>query len=477
MALLTAGIMPARTARRTDHVGYVRAWLVHVVSIIAAVPLWLVALLVVQDLETLTFEHVADELSAAVSAAIGLWFRSPRSTALTWTVVLAATELVFLLDAFWVMAWGAADEPLRSSFGRTLRRLWLHTAHLPAAGLLLCIMLPVLTYGSTLTRPQRPRPPPPSVAPDSPQWRAHEKKLDEYYTAKDRYSYAVTYTAGLGWLGRHWEETKSLLFFGVTAWWLWGVFRTVGAPRADDFSPRPPLCERCGYNLTGARIEGRCPECGTPVAASLNLDNRPGAPWERAAELGWLPAWWRCCVDSCVRPQAFGRQLKAYSEPDYQRWFLATCMIAAFGVGTIGYFGGSVLFPHEAGGSVPLTSLGLTALLVGGVAAAALPVLASLAAALVGMAYRSGSRRNLLPAAMQAACYSGAYILAWFVGMAALTAYATTFYSPLGALARALRISQDNLGFGAWIMLNVVAFLVYVGLIARITGAMRYANK
>ncbi len=36
-------------------------------------------------------------------------------------------------------------------------------------------------------------------------------------------------------------------------------------------------CLQCGYNLTGAALGGRCPECGTPVGYSLQ-SNLPGSP-------------------------------------------------------------------------------------------------------------------------------------------------------------------------------------------------------
>lgn len=32
--------------------------------------------------------------------------------------------------------------------------------------------------------------------------------------------------------------------------------------------PRPGTCKRCGYDLTG-NVSGRCPECGTPVGATV----------------------------------------------------------------------------------------------------------------------------------------------------------------------------------------------------------------
>src|SRR5690242_2831255 len=32
------------------------------------------------------------------------------------------------------------------------------------------------------------------------------------------------------------------------------------------------LCRRCGYNLRGLPLDGRCPECATPVGLSLRGD-------------------------------------------------------------------------------------------------------------------------------------------------------------------------------------------------------------
>jgi hypothetical protein len=43
----------------------------------------------------------------------------------------------------------------------------------------------------------------------------------------------------------------------------------------DDF-----LCEKCGYVLSGLRLDGHCPECGTPIAQS-HPDRRVGSPWQQ----------------------------------------------------------------------------------------------------------------------------------------------------------------------------------------------------
>ena len=44
---------------------------------------------------------------------------------------------------------------------------------------------------------------------------------------------------------------------------------------------RRPLCNECGYVLTGLATDGRCPECGMPVARSL-ATTRSAPPWATA---------------------------------------------------------------------------------------------------------------------------------------------------------------------------------------------------
>ena len=45
-------------------------------------------------------------------------------------------------------------------------------------------------------------------------------------------------------------------------------------------APQEPIptnvhCQKCGYNLTGVAIGGRCPECGAPVVPLYNALERP----------------------------------------------------------------------------------------------------------------------------------------------------------------------------------------------------------
>ena len=60
-----------------------------------------------------------------------------------------------------------------------------------------------------------------------------------------------------------------------------GAGRYVGEPVGPAFAPREPLCERCGYRITGLPLTGRCPECGTPVRDSLPGGGRQLTAWQR----------------------------------------------------------------------------------------------------------------------------------------------------------------------------------------------------
>ncbi|HOW71833.1 MAG TPA: hypothetical protein PKY77_14630 [Phycisphaerae bacterium] len=57
-----------------------------------------------------------------------------------------------------------------------------------------------------------------------------------------------------------------------------GGRRYVGQPTGPGFSPREPLCDHCGYRITGLPLTGLCPECGTPVRDSLPGGRRRPSP-------------------------------------------------------------------------------------------------------------------------------------------------------------------------------------------------------
>lgn len=84
------------------------------------------------------------------------------------------------------------------------------------------------------------------------------------------------------------------------------------APIPEDAT----LCERCGYILSGIAPEGRCPECGAPVRASLP-EARPGTAWQQRSGVGsWLWVSWAVLR----RPLAAFRAMRPVA--DRRTWML-----------------------------------------------------------------------------------------------------------------------------------------------------------
>ncbi len=69
-----------------------------------------------------------------------------------------------------------------------------------------------------------------------------------------------------------------------------------------------PLCEGCGYNLTGHTGSQRCPECGRPVSDSVPPQHRTGPAWESDA-LPALGRWICTTARALFRPKHFYRTL------------------------------------------------------------------------------------------------------------------------------------------------------------------------
>jgi hypothetical protein len=67
----------------------------------------------------------------------------------------------------------------------------------------------------------------------------------------------------------------------------------------------PPLCENCGYNLTG--LMGHiCPECGRPFNSNAPYISR--IPWARRHEIGRCRAYFFTVIELLFRPATFVRE-------------------------------------------------------------------------------------------------------------------------------------------------------------------------
>ncbi len=65
---------------------------------------------------------------------------------------------------------------------------------------------------------------------------------------------------------------------------------------------RDVLCVRCGYNLRGLDLAGRCPECNNPIAQSVEGDLLPRADpvWLERLQLGMTVKLWNLVVGFLV---------------------------------------------------------------------------------------------------------------------------------------------------------------------------------
>jgi hypothetical protein len=90
-----------------------------------------------------------------------------------------------------------------------------------------------------------------------------------------------------------------------------------------------PRCEWCGYNLTHVPSTGKCTECGTDVALSLDPDlRRTGHPWENE---GLIPGFVATSARILLEPTHFFRSLKLLGDERrataFYRWHYALIAI------------------------------------------------------------------------------------------------------------------------------------------------------
>lgn len=497
MAFLTSWLMPARSSLRTAHVPLRRAWGVHLG---AAVALVLLFFLLAAWEGVYRGDRFWDRFFEVIGQALSGLMRYPLEAGAASLATIAGVELSYLLLAVLVMAWGAKDEPVRASYRHALRVVWLHSTHvLPLVLLFGLVMIPLANAqrewwaaqrNAELALPTLPSPP------DRPGLSAQEHQ--DYAKAMLEYSQQSTrviaehqelsrrlwdeHWNSRPWYIKHDDEIAGGLGLLNGIWLLWALYRGVGARHPTPPIERPPLCEACGYNLTGMTMESRCPECGEAVADSLGPHVRPGPPWESARGRGaavWLSAWWRCTVDPVIRPHRFGRQVQVGSSTIRHRSFLLVNMIPMALAGAFALIGCYIADFHRS----PLLSdpelayLGAPASAIGS-AATGLTLLV-IAAALVGCPVGQGQGRNLMPASMQIAAYLSGYLAICFVASAALAIamVAVADQRLLMPLQRSIQIDDELLAFLGW-MIPTAAMLLYgLVLLWKGTAAARFANK
>jgi hypothetical protein len=261
------------------------------------------------------------------------------------------------------------------------------------------------------------------------------------------------------------------------AWIFWSVLRAVGAPRTVSAPSRPPLCEFCGYNLTGADLAGRCSECGMHVADSLGPNARPGVIWESRRQVGNWQAWWRCTLDAVLRPTWFGRQLRVTPANSAHRLFLGLNLLLIAILSMLGIPFIRVVRTGRLPGMEQERATLAIGLTIAGFMAAGAVLLLALAAGGHGAGGRRRAGRNLMSISMQMGSYLSGFLVLWTLVLVAWS-LALTVLEPLfldfldgrrlrfGASAALVRLLPYIVGLAIY----------YVGL-SRATTAARYANR
>ena len=437
LAMLTTWLRPATAGRRTAHVGFLAAWLVHAgAAMIGA-------------LAFLFYFSWADGSWSADPSAILYRFEShlarfirfatTRRGALIVVAEIISVQAAMIILTYVVMAWGARNESRGESFTATLRRVWLHTTHLTVV--ILAGVLAIFALHDAIRRQAQ-------MFGNYP-WYAQYKELIVFY-----------------------------ICFLLVGWWLWALLRLVASDRPTRPVEGPPLCDRCGYNLTGTQSDATCPECGMAVIDSLGPDVRPGPVWQRRRYINRVGVYVGSLIEPIIAPDRFGRQLKLLQPGrDHHVFLLANLAVLALitvqgcltlitvmslveGFATLVVW---VNFPLM--GSAFFVVLGLAIVLAG--------------ASLVGSFAGRIHNRNLLPASIQAACYLCGYLMIWscIFWWFATVAAADFAHVLFRSLAEVYGVDMESIWVGTLWGGDALALAGYLFLIYRITAATRYSNK
>jgi hypothetical protein len=437
---LTALFRPVAALRRGDHLPLWKAWVVHAVGV-ALTPIVVTALIVWDEIEGRT--HLASYLAELIleCEAITEALREPG----TWTTIalnFAGIELFWGASAVLVMSWSAKDERVRDSYDRSLRRLYLLTPH--AATI-------TLVSGAAFV------------------W------LDRWvrYNRFDG-----------GWPDPFMVQTilTAVTFGAACLWSLRVVLAGLGFDKGVAMSRWPARCRVCGYELAGIKRGRDCPECGEMVEFSTDRATRPG----NGPPGGVL--WWLAQTYQAVRrPSELGGRLHVLSpDPAYKRCLVFTfawmMLCSPFAVACLYLL--STLAESMSGPSQPFNVREfVTAVCVGGIMlglalTAAVAFSAVAGAGLVGVLEGRRNGRNLMPAAIRAACYLCGFACFWAVvfwcNLAVIIV--TIQLKMLAPISLRYHIPLNDLVFG-WVGgVVILGVLIYLGLIGRATRAARFAN-
>lgn len=483
-AFVTTWLCPATSARRLGRTPLWAAFLVHLVAVILAT----IVGLAIQ----VSFSDVPGGWLARLIGTTG-----PYEWLMFLAVVLgifALIEVGFLVQALTLLAWGARDEPVAASLAHSLRFVWLHTAHafLVYAALMLAGFAYThasseywQTHYSHMDDPWPAMPQAPNTSnPDSKELLEYQAALAEYRRQSEEISRLQQ---------QQWEDFErnqpfwlryggAMLaygFFALSLWWLWALLRALGTPRRVAVIARPPMCDACGYNLTGTPIDSRCPECGLAVMESVGPAARAGTDWERRREVGWFTGWRRSAGYALSQPVALGRQIRLHGfARDHGRFLAGHLALVFLFIGMIPPAADWVDMRQNPGGFDAEV-----AYLIGPYIGFTVTVLmfwaGMLVTSIVGLILSALNGRNMLPAASQMACYLGGFVAVFTLVSSAIILLAVLAVENrwLKGMAKTLGADDDILVPFLCVGFCLVWMSAFPVLVWRGANAARYANR
>lgn len=239
-------LVPGRLGPHLAAGSFKRAFAAHAISVLAALSVAGYIFLVEftrssgngQGLHGLREALARGVLEAAIATASTSWSWVPP---LLFVGVTPVAELVLIVVAVLAMPWCAGGDSAWSVFKRSLKNVyWTTTVLTPGA---VCVLVVYL------------------IAPNGPPIDFHGFLEILFLLAVIAVALAVP--------------------FLVLRMLIVGAKRYMGEAVGPAFSPREPLCNECGYRITGLPLTGKCPECGLSARDSLPGGRRQPTEWER----------------------------------------------------------------------------------------------------------------------------------------------------------------------------------------------------